>query len=530
MQTAVTFPYWQDVQLPEFRALDRDLTVDVVIVGGGMTGITAAYLLHNEGVRVALLERERFARADTGHTTAHLTYVTDYRLHELVKRFGREAARRFWRAGAIAIDQIENIVRQTGAECDFRRVPGFLHEAIRDQGEKPNDTRKEIELLRQDLELAREFGFDAGFVHQVDFLGGRAGLRFANQAKFHPRKYLKFLLRTLAADGVALFETTNFESVTEGASPVVHANGHRIRCEYLIFATHNPLTGLQGTLRAALLQTKLSLYTSYVLGARAPVDTVAEALFWDTADPYDYLRVDSYPDHQFLIFGGEDVKTGQEENVAACFDTLAQRLQALVPAASISHRWLGQVIETDDGLPFIGECAARQFIATGFCGNGFTLGTVGAMMARDRVLGRANEWSDLFRVDRKPFHGGVWRYVRENLDFPIHLIGDRLRGAEGSIEDVLRGEGKIVSYNGDKAAAYRNAAGELTLCSPVCTHMKCIVHWNDVDHTWDCPCHGSRFNPDGAVHSGPAEEPLARIDLPPDDSQRLHSDDNRAPN
>jgi nitrite reductase/ring-hydroxylating ferredoxin subunit len=173
------------------------------------------------------------------------------------------------------------------------------------------------------------------------------------------------------------------------------------------------------------------------------------------------------------------------------------------------------VVETDDGLPFIGENEGRQFIATGFCGNGFTLGTLAAAMARDRYLGRKNPWFDLFRVDRKQFHGGTWRYITENLDYPYYMLRDRLAKAEGDSFDELKiGEGKILRLNGKKVAAYRDESGKVILNSPVCTHLKCIVRWNPADKTWDCPCHGSRFKPDGEVFSGPAESPLERIHLP----------------
>jgi glycine/D-amino acid oxidase-like deaminating enzyme/nitrite reductase/ring-hydroxylating ferredoxin subunit len=500
-------PIWMEASLPTFAPLDRDIDVDVVVVGGGLTGVTTAYLLRSEGLRVALIERDRVAAADTGHTTAHLTYVTDYRLSELVEHFGEEAAKAFWNAGAAAIDQIERIIAETGAECDFRRVPGYLHEPVSIAGAKARG--KELESLKKDAALARSLGFDAEFVAEIPLIE-RAGVHFSNQAKFHPRKYLKALLRAIPGNGSYVFEHTAFESVEDEPFAVI-ANGKRIRCDYLVLATHNPLMGRKNAFGAALFQTKLSLYTSYVLGARLPLGSVPEALFWDTRDPYDYLRVDTHADHQYVIFGGEDVKTGQEEDIHQLYGRLENRLHHYLPNAQITHRWLGQVVETDDGLPFIGENTERQFIATGFCGNGFTLGTVSAVMARDRLMNRQNAWVDLFRVDRKPFHGGIWRYVSENVDFPKFFVRDRFAKAEGDLNDVPAGQGRIITLDGDKVAAYRSEQGEVLLCSPVCTHMKCLVGWNDADKTWDCPCHGSRFHPDGRVHSGPAEEPLEVI-------------------
>jgi len=497
---------WMDISMPSFRALDDDLEVDVVIVGAGLTGITAAYMLSREGVKVALIDRGPIAGVDTSRTTAHLTYVTDSRLHELVAKFGADAARAFWEAGGAAIDEIDRIVREHRIECDFRWTSGYLHESLRKEPDP-----KELARLKRDAELARELGFDATLVASVPY-AHRVGVRFDQQAKFHPRKYLRALLPLIEERGGLIFEDTAFEAV-ESEPLAVSANGKRIRCDYLMIASHNPLMGRLGTLAAAAFQTKLSLYTSYVLGARLPRDTLPEALYWDTSDPYDYLRVDTNADGQYAIFGGDDVKTGQEKDTHAVFRKLTERFRSVLPmAAAPEHRWMGQVVETDDGMPFIGENAPRQFVATGFCGNGFTLGTLAAMMIRDRILDRPNPWSTLLDTGRLPFHGGVWRYVRENLDYPYYMVRDRLARAEsGSIDDLASEEGRILKVDGRKVAAYRDAAGTVTLLSPVCTHLGCIVRWNRADRTWDCPCHGSRFHPAGEVLSGPAEKALERV-------------------
>jgi glycine/D-amino acid oxidase-like deaminating enzyme/nitrite reductase/ring-hydroxylating ferredoxin subunit len=495
---------WADVSLPRFEPLERDLEVDVAIVGGGITGITAAHLLAEEGVRVALLERDRLGAGDTQRTTAHLTYVTDSRLHELVSKFGKDAARSFWDAGAAAIDEVDRIVRALKADCDYRWVPGFLYRSPRAE-----DAARERERLQEDATLARELGFEASFVESVPFTG-LPGVQFTQQARFHPLKYLAALVGRIRDRGGAIFEKTSFEE-TEEEPLAVRANGRRVRCKYVIIATHNPLMGRKGLLTASLLQTKLSLYTTYVLGLKLPASTFPEALFWDTGNPYDYLRVDSRAGAQYAIFGGDDVKTGQEDDAEQVFTRLSARARQLLPQGEIENRWLGQVIETDDGLPFIGEHAECEFIATGFAGNGLTLGTLAAMMARDRYIERKNPWTDLFRVTRKPFHGGVWRYLRENADYPYYLLRDRLAPADTkSVDAIPNGEGRIVRLDGEKVAAYRNGRGALTLLSPVCTHLKCIVRWNSADQTWDCPCHGSRFRPTGEVLAGPAEAPLAK--------------------
>lgn len=497
---------WLETELPSYPPLESEEHVDVVIVGGGLTGITTAYLLAREGRRVALIERDRLAGADTGHTTAHLTYVTDTRLHDLASRFGDDAARAFWEAGAAAVELIASHVRESEADCDFRWTPGYLHEPFGGGG-----GGKERDALLRDAALAERFGFEAQFLESVPGVG-RPGVRFGGQATFHPRKYLSALLHVIEEAGGRIHERTAFESVED--TPLrVRANGHAIRCDYLVIATHTPLVGKQGLIGAALFQTKLALYTSYVLGARLPAGTSPTALWWDTNEPYEYLRVDRTSAGQFAIFGGGDVKTGQEKDAEAVFARLRERLGRRLPGAQVTHRWLGQVVETDDGLPYIGENAHREFIATGFCGNGFTLGTLAAAMARDRYLGRPNPWFELFRADRRPVHGGLWRYVTENLDYPYYLLRDRLglSGEVHKLEALKPGEGGLVVHDGRKLAAWRDDDGKVTLCSPLCTHMKCVVRWNKAARTWDCPCHGSRFRPTGEVLAGPAEAPLTRV-------------------
>jgi glycine/D-amino acid oxidase-like deaminating enzyme/nitrite reductase/ring-hydroxylating ferredoxin subunit len=493
-----------DVQLPAYPALSEDLAVDVLIVGGGLTGITTAYLMALEGLRVALIERDRLAYADTSRTTAHLTYVTDERLHRLAEKFGTEAAVACWKAGELAIDTIEEICKASGADAQFVRVPGYLHAPV------GGDPAKHVSGLRRDAELAGEYGFDATFMNTLEPVQQPA-VRFGRQAKFHPRRYLRALLPHIEQRGGRIFENTTFEGVSDDAM-TARVNGQAISCRYLVIATHNPLMGKRGVLGATLFQTKLSLYTSYVLGARLPAGTLPEALFWDTQDPYEYLRVETSPDHQWVIFGGKDVKTGQEPGTTDVFQHLQARLQSILPKAQVERRWMGQVVETDDGLPFIGENEDREFIATGFCGNGFTFGTLAAMMARDRVLGRENAWSGLFETARKPFHGGAWRYLQENADFPFYFIRDRLQRVKEELDDVSKGEGRIVNHEGRKVAAFRDAHGQVTLLSSQCTHLRCLVHWNSADSTWDCPCHGSRFRPTGEVLSGPAESPLEKLD------------------
>ena len=213
-----------------------------------------------------------------------------------------------------------------------------------------------------------------------------------------------------------------------------------------------------------------------------------------------------------MIFGGEDHKTGQGPEPDDCFNKVLVRFRKIASDLEIEHRWSGQVIESSDSLPYIGENAERQFIATGFCGNGITFGTISAMMARDWAVGAKNPWSELFSPARKIIRGGLWDYLRENKDYPYYLIKDRLARAEAdSVRELERNAGMIIKSKHGKVAAYRDSKGEVYKRSAVCTHLGCIVRWNEAEKTWDCPCHGSRFKPTGEVIGGPAEAPLQAI-------------------
>jgi glycine/D-amino acid oxidase-like deaminating enzyme/nitrite reductase/ring-hydroxylating ferredoxin subunit len=501
-----TTPFWAaDVSGPEFPPLDHDEHTDVVVVGGGITGLTAAYLLATAGKRVVLLERARLAEIDTGHTTAHLTMVTDTRLTELADRLGRSHAQAVWDAGLAAIHQIDAIVQARGIDCGFAWVDGFLHAPIG----TPRDDQ--AEAFQKEAALARELGFDVTFVDDVPFAGG-PGWRADGQARFHPRQYLAGLAAALQMAGGRIYERSAVETFSDAPLGVT-ANGFAVTADDVVIATHNPLAGLASLPMATLFQTKLALYTSYALAARVPAGRVPDALWWDTATPYRYLRIAPAGDHDVVILGGEDHKTGQAPYTPACYATLEAALRALLPDATVVARWSGQVIETPDGLPYMGPMADHQYAATGFSGNGLTFGTLGGMLCADAILGRANPWADLFEPGRKALGRSLWDYAKENTDYPYYLARDRFARVEGrSLREVKRGTGKILALDGQTVAAYRDEEGVLSVRSATCTHMGCRVAWNAAERTWDCPCHGSRFSPYGQVISGPAEAPLPPIE------------------
>ncbi|MBV9618366.1 MAG: FAD-binding oxidoreductase, partial [Verrucomicrobia bacterium] len=333
-----TNSYWIDTgPIKSFPALPSDLKADVLVIGAGVTGITAAYLLKKSGARVTLIERERVSSIDTGHTTAHLTYVTDDPLETLAKTVGRDHAQATWDAGACAIDEIERIVRDESIDCNFSRVPGFMHASIFGEGSKGDRAE-----LKQEAQFAQELGFDAAFIEGVPHFGV-PGARFANQAEFHPRKYLGRLVESIPGDGSDVFEQSAAEEF-DSEKRRAKVNGHWISFDRVVMATNNPLVGLASITKATLFQTKLALYSSYALGARIPRGSLSIALFWDTADPYHYLRVNRQGAFDYAIFGGEDHKTGQVTDTEKCYAHLVTKLKKIAPHAEIDHRWSGQVI------------------------------------------------------------------------------------------------------------------------------------------------------------------------------------------
>jgi len=501
-----TTPYWAtSATFPQFAKLTQDVVTDVVVVGGGVTGLTAAYLLAKSGKRVVVLERDRCAMTDTGHTSAHLTMVTDARLTELVKRFGRDHAQAVWDAGLAAIATIDEIIREHAIDAGFEWVDGYLHAPLKD------GTPEESARLQEDTTLAREMGFDAEYVETVP-LTNQPGIRFAHQARMHPRGYLAGVAKAFIAQGGRIFEHSTAGEFCDDPRGL-KVGGQTVRCEDIVIATHNPLVGLAGLTSATLFQTKLTLYTSYVVAGHVPKGQVPDALWWDTSDPYYYLRVEPHRDFDVVIFGGEDHKTGQQDDTVACYERLERRLIARIPQVNVTHRWSGQVIETPDELPYIGQTADHQYAATGYAGNGLTFGTLGGMMLSDAILSRTNPWSELFDPSRKALTRGAWDYLKENVDYPYYLIRDRFAGADArSLRAVKRGEGRIIERDGAKVAVYRDPSGAVTLRSAICTHMGCVVAWNTAERTWDCPCHGSRFKPTGDVISGPAEAPLPKAE------------------
>lgn len=493
---------WLTDPIASHPPLDRDLRVDVVVVGAGITGVTAAYMLQARGLKVALLDRGHIGGGDTGHTTAHLASVTDRPPHDLQAGFGDAVAAKVWDAGMTAIDEIARMVADLGVDAGFARVPGYLHV-------RPGHARaaQDARVLRHGCDGYGPLEITAAWDDHVP-LFATPGIRFEGQARFRPQAYLQAMAAAVKSAGGAVHEHTAVEGI-EGTPFEVRAGQHWVTAPRVVLATHTPLQGAAGSFGTLLSQLRIAMYTSYAVRAIVDKGRLPDALWWDTVDPYRYVRLDPGDAHDYLIVGGGDHKTGQQVDAAARYAELERVVQDLAPGATVDYRWSGQVVEPSDGLPFIGESAECQFSATGYAGNGMTFGTLAGMMAADWAVGTPNPFADVFSWQRTGLAGGgIAAVLSENVDYPARKVRDALVGAADDTAHMPIGSGRVVDIDGQAAAVYRKQDGTFARHLATCTHMGCRVVWNEVERTWDCPCHGSRFAPDGDVISGPAEQPL----------------------
>lgn len=481
-------------RLPVPGALDRDIETGICIVGAGISGLSIAYELTRRGHNVVVLEDGPLVSGETERTTAHLSNALDDRYLILERLHGEQGARLAAESHGAAIDYIEQAVHREQIDCDFERLDGFLFAA----------PEHDKEYLQQELEAAHRAGLDrAEMVSQAPLRHFDTGpaLRFPRQGQFHPLRYLNGLLQAIIQRGGQLYAHTHASEIHDGTPCVVRTeSGRVIRADAVVVATNAPVND------RVTMHTKQAPYRTYVIAAEIPRGSVTRALFWDTSDPYHYVRLQDYGERELLIVGGEDHKTGQEEHPEQCWESLIEWTRGKFPTAGeIAFRWSGQIIEPIDGLAFIGRNPADKhvYIVTGDSGHGITHGTIGAMLISDLITGRENRWKELYDPSRRTLRA-AGDFARENLNVAARYGEWATPGDAKSVDDIMPGCGAVLRHGLTKTAVYRAEDGSVHECSAVCPHLGCIVGWNDVEKTWDCPCHGSRFDRFGSVLNGPA--------------------------
>lgn len=486
---------------PSQSQLKENIRTDVCIIGAGIAGLTTAYLLGREGRSVVVLDDGVIGGGMTGRTTAHLTNAYDDRYVEIEKLHGAEASRLTAESHTAAIAKINEIVSSEMIDCDFQWLDGFLFGATPDS----------VQLLNDELAAAHRAGI-AG-LEKVDraplaFDTGMA-LRFQRQAQFHPLKYMDGLARAVLRDSGRIFGGTHATKIEGGDDAHVEtSHGPVVKCEVVVVATNTPVND-----RVAI-HTKQAPYVTYVIGVAVPKGSVTQALYWDTGDPYHYVRLQRDNNHDVLIVGGEDHKTGQANDGNERYARLERWTRERFPQmGEVQFRWSGQVMEPVDGIAFIGRNPLDEdnvYIATGDSGQGMTHGTIAGMLLTDLIQGRRNKWEDLYSPSRIRLKA-LPEYASENINVAGQYADYVTAGDIKSESELRSGDGAVMREGVAKVAVHRDESGQVHKLTAICPHLGCVVAWNSAEQTWDCPCHGSRFSAEGRVYQGPANGDLESV-------------------
>jgi glycine/D-amino acid oxidase-like deaminating enzyme/nitrite reductase/ring-hydroxylating ferredoxin subunit len=506
-QDEYTRSLWMDVAMPRPPAVSAPERADIIVVGAGIAGLSVAYELAARGRAVIVLDRGGIGGGMTARTTAHLATALDDDYKELIRVRGEEVARLFYQSAAAAIDRAEAICAGENIDCDFARVDGYWVQAV--------DTP--ASHLDEELDACRRLGIPVEDCREPSKLhvgSATRSLRFPAQARFHPTKYLSGLVQALQRRGGKLYAESCVESIEHDLSGAVvkTSSGHELHGKNVVVATNSPVNV------QVAIHTKQAPYRTYAIAAKIPKGTLPDALYWDTLDPYHYVRLQPFSaDEDIVIVGGEDHKSGEADDGHQRFALLEQWTRDWLPnLREVTHRWSGQVLEPTDYIGFIGRSPDEEhiFIASGDSGQGITNGIVAGILISDLITAGTSPWAAVYAPGRK-VHKNIGEYVAENIT-PLKSMAEYLTAdAIESVERLRPGEGRLVRSGLKKVAACRDRHGKLHLHSASCTHMGCVVHWNSLEQCWDCPCHGSQFAPDGSCLNGPAVSPLSEVELPP---------------
>jgi glycine/D-amino acid oxidase-like deaminating enzyme/nitrite reductase/ring-hydroxylating ferredoxin subunit len=498
-----TTSLWHATSSPIMRTpLTEDARADVCVIGAGIAGMTTAYLLAREGRRVIVLDDGPVGGGETGRTTAHLSDALDDRFRSLERLHGEDGARLAAQSHRRAIEQIAQIAERERIDCDFAWVDGYLY----------GSEQTTADDLIQERDAALRAGVDVEVVERAPYavFDGTPVLRYPRQGRVHSLKFLAGLVRCVEQQDGRICTGTHVEAI-HGGSPVriETTAGAVVRVTACVVATNSPISDYVVT------HAKQAPYRTFVVAARVPHGRVPDALYWNDADPYNYIRLQPAGADDWLIVGGEDYKTGQKEDDEERLDRLAAWTRERFPMSGVvEYRWSGQVMEPVDGMAFIGsnpDGAEGVYLVTGDSGQGMTHGVIAGMLLSDLILGRDNEWAKLYDPKRISLRA-AGELARENLNVARQYAAWLLPGDVDSVEDVPRGEGRVMRRGAHLIAVYCDEHGKRHERSAACTHLRCVVNWNALEKSWDCPCHGSRFDPYGAVLNGPARQPLGAVE------------------
>lgn len=496
---------WQTSVAAQPKAGTRASTTqifDTLIVGAGITGLTTALLLQQKGHQCIVADAHSPGYGTTGGTSAHINTFADTTFAEVESDFGQEEARQFATAIAESVALIHSMVEKHDIDCDFEWKQGYVYA----------ETDKETQQLDDLYQSALRAGVAAEPAPDAPApLPFRKAVVFDKQAQFHPLKYIQGLQKAFTDLGGVVVENTLIDHVDSNDEyHTAYAGERAIKARAVVYATHIPPGGIN------VLHFRNAPYRSYVIAATLKEDAYPDALIYDMQDPYHYFRTHTIDGQKYLVAGGHDHKTAHGDP-AQSFADLIDYTRKCYPVDEIATQWSAQYYVPADGLPYIGQLPGTSggiYVATGFNGNGMILGTVSAIVLSDLISEGSSPYEQLFDPGRVKPVAGFTEFVKENADVVGRFVGDRFGIEEiGSLGEIAAGSGKIVEYEGQKVGIYKKETGQVTVIDPVCTHAGCIVQWNDSEKSWDCPCHGARFNCDGEVLTGPARKPLERVKL-----------------
>ncbi|MBB5174157.1 FAD-dependent oxidoreductase [Texcoconibacillus texcoconensis] len=495
-------PYWrEDIDIPTFSAMTEDQETEVAIIGGGITGITTAYLLMKEGVRVTLIEAGQLFNGTTGHTTAKVTAQHSLIYNELLSHLGHEQAKKYYEASSNALNFIQQTVEQQNIDCDFIKQDAYVYATTQQKA-------KQIEKEGQAYEV---LGINGGLTSSLPiWLPIESAVVMHNQAQFHPLKYVKSLTEAFVDGGGKIYEQTTAVDLKKGTKPIITMrNGAKLTCDHVVSCSHFPFHDGIGFYFSRMYQER-----SYIVAVK-PKHEYAGGMYINAESPSRSLRSTPTSNGPLILVGGENHKTGQGINTMRHYEALASFAKETLNADDIVYRWSAQDLTTMDNIPYIGPLTSGDnniFVATGFRKWGMTNSTVAAQLLCDQVLNRENPYRDVFVPSRFHADPSVRKWISTNADVAGHFVAGKVGMKDRHPEDLRLGEGAHVNVHGKKAAGYRDEDGKLHLLDATCTHMGCEVEWNEAERSWDCPCHGSRFNIDGEVLNEPADKPLAKIE------------------
>jgi len=473
-----------------------DLDCDVAVVGGGIVGVSAAYRLAQDGARVALLEARRIGSGATGYTTAKVSSLHGLTYAKLESSIGPEAARAYGEANEAGLTAIAKLVSDLAIDCDFRRKPNVTY----------TESAGNRSSIEDEVRAAERAGLPASLA-EVDELpfDVAAAVSFADQAEFHPLKYLDALAAAAAEAGCAIHEEARVMEVDQGNPSTLKTDGGvKVRAGHVLIATHLPI------LDRGLYFARTHPERSYVMLARLR-GAVPQGMYLSDENPAHSLRAVPTDDGELMMIGGESHKAGQSDP-AERYAALELWARERFDVASIEHRWATQDNMPADKLPFVGRLwpfSERVLTATGLRKWGIAMGTSAAAILADLIARRENPWADTFTPMRAHPKAGAASFAKENANVATRFFADRIKNRD-SADDLSPGRGAVIGAGLGQRAVYRDDAGRLHSLSARCTHLGCIVGWNGAERTWDCPCHGSRFDATGEVIEGPATSPLER--------------------